>query len=307
MRKRNSAGSFFVLVMTVLALCGCSNVPASSSKTLSPQINSMSSGTSEKINLTAVTPDSIKKAGALHIGTDLTYEPYEYIGDDGKPTGYDWEIWQMIAKDLGVKLQYEDLAFSGIFAGLETGKYDVAACSCLINKERAEKYAFCEPVYGSAYSIVKNSGDGSIKTTDDLTGKKIGVQVGSSTQTAVESYNEKLKSTKGNGFASIEKYNVSTDAFLDLSNKNIDAVCENISICKKQVDNSNGSMVMVGNIGDPIYSSFAFRKSDTEFLKYVNDEITKFKQNGELEKLMIKYFKSADTNLPDKAADYLPQ
>jgi polar amino acid transport system substrate-binding protein len=241
------------------------------------------------------------------MGTDLTYKPYEYMDDSGNPAGYDFEIWQNIAKDLGVELKYQDLAFAGIFTGLETGKYDVAGCNCMINTERAKKYDFCRPVYSSKYTIVKLASDDSIQSVEDLKGKKVGAQLGSSTQQAVEKYDNVLKTKLGSGIGEIKHYNLSTDAFLDLTNGNIDAVCENNSICDQQVSQSDGKFKIVGTILDPVYISFAFRKTDTELRDYVNSEIDKFKKDGTLYTLQKKYFGFEIKDLPDDESQYIPQ
>lgn len=303
--------SFVSLAMaSVMALgIGLSGCSSDSSPSVSPPSSTTSSSASASSSASSgtVTIDSIKKAGALKIGTDLTYKPYEYMDDSGNPTGYDFEIWQNIAKDLGVKLEYQDLAFAGIFTGLETGKYDVAGCNCMINTERAKKYNFCRPVYSSKYTIVKQSNDDSIQSVEDLKGKKVGAQLGSSTQQAVEKYDQILKTKLGSGMAEIKHYNLSTDAFLDLTNGNIDAVCESNSICDQQVSQSDGKLKTVGTILDPVYTSFAFRKTDTELLDYVNSEIDKFKKDGTLYTLQEKYFGSEIKDLPDDESQYIPQ
>lgn len=298
MKKRMLA---MILVMTA-AVAGCGSAKAGAGE--STAVAGADTGATEK-KTEEVTLDSIKEAGVLHIGDDFTFDPYEYMDDDGNPTGYDYEIWQKIADDLGVKLEYDDLAFSGIFAGLEAGKYDVAACSCSITPERMEQYSFCYPVSSSEFCIVKRTDDDSISATEDLAGKTVGVQLGASPETAAEDYSKKLEADGGTGISEIKEYDLSTNAFLDLTNGNIDAVCESYVVCKQEVDASDGKLEVVGSISNPVYASFAFRKADTELVNYVNEEIAKFKEDGTLAELQEKYFGTTFEDLPEDESEYV--
>lgn len=291
---------FAIMLALATVMTGCGGTEDSSGGDTGTA--SVSEGTEE---LAEVTLDSIKEAGVLHIGDDFTFDPYEYMDDDGNPTGYDFEIWQKIAEDLGVELEYDDLAFSGIFAGLEAGKYDVAACSCSITAERMEQYSFCHPVASSEFCIVKRVDDDSISEVEDLSGKTVGAQLGASPETAAEEFSAQLKEAGGEGIAEIKEYDLSTNAFLDLMNGNIDAVCESYVVCKQEVDANEGALEIVGSVSKPVYASFAFRKTDKELLDYVNSEIIKFKEDGTLAELQEKYFGTTFEDLPENEADYV--
>lgn len=298
MRKK-----LFVIMLAVAAvMTGCGKTGENSGSDVGTSAVEKNGSTEE---LTEVTLDSIKEAGVLHIGDDFTFDPYEYMDDDGNPTGYDFEIWQRIAEDLGVELKYDDLAFSGIFAGLEAGKYDVAACSCSITAERMEQYSFCYPVASSEFCIVKRADDDSIGAVEDLAGKTVGAQLGSSPETAAEEFSKELEETSGEGLAGVKEYDLSTNAFLDLMNGNIDAVCESYVVCKQEVDANDGSLEIVGSVSKPVYASFAFRKADKELLDYVNSEIAKMKEDGTLAELQEKYFGATFEELPENEAEYV--
>lgn len=247
-----------------------------------------------------VTLDAIKEAGVLHVGTDLTFEPYEYLDDDENPVGYDVEIWQRVADELGVELQLEDLSFSGIFAGLEAGKFDAAACCCNVTAERMEKYLFCYPVAFDEFYLVKRADDASISSVEEANGKIAGVKLGTAPATALEEFS----ATLADGIAE-KDYDSSTSAFLDLTNGNIDLACESYTICKQQVDASNGALEIVGSISTPVYCSFAFRQADSELADFVSGVIKQMKDEGALEELQIKYFGVTFDDLPENPAEYI--
>ncbi len=291
---------FVIMLALAMVMTGCGGTEDNSGSNAGTA--DVSGGTKK---LAEVTLDSIKEAGVLHIGDDFTFDPYEYMDDDGNPTGYDFEIWQKIAEDLEVELEYDDLAFSGIFAGLEAGKFDVAACSCSITAERMEQYNFCYPVASSEFCIVKRADDDSINAVEDLSGKTVGAQLGSSPETAAEEFSKQLEETAGEGLAGVKEYDVSTNAFLDLKNGNIDAVCESYVVCQQQLEANGEALEIVGSVSKPVYASFAFRKADQELLDYVNSEIAKFKEDGTLAKLQEKYFGTTFENLPENEAEYV--
>lgn len=291
-----------VALLAALALTGCGSkasvTEGAADKTTQEAAAEEGEGTlaaSEGITL-----EAIKEAGVLHVGTDLTFDPYEYLDDDENPIGYDVEIWQRVADDLGVELQLEDLAFSGIFAGLEAGKFDAAACCCNVTAERMEKYLFCYPVSFDEFYLVKRADDDSVSSVEDANGKAAGVKLGTAAATALEEFSATL-----NDGINEKDYDSSTSAFLDLANGNVDLACESYTICKQQVDASNGTLEIVGSISTPIYCSFAFRQSDSELADFVSSEIKQMKEDGTLAELQIKYFGVTFDDLPEDPAEYI--
>lgn len=140
-------------------------------------------------NTEAVKEDEI---GTVIVGIDGTYPPFNYMSDDGEPTGFEIEMIQEIGKraDLDIKLQ--TVPWDGVFGQLDTGKIDTYACCIFPNEERQEKYLFSrEYIYDENRFIVRG-GDGSLyKTYKDLEGHKIGVAGGGNSILAVEKLQER--------------------------------------------------------------------------------------------------------------------
>jgi polar amino acid transport system substrate-binding protein len=100
------------------------------------------------------------KPGVLMIGMEIGYPPMEYYGLDGKtPMGFDVDMGKAIADKMGLKVEYVDVAWDGIFAGVETKRYDCIMSSVTITPERMTAHNFSKPYIGNAISIVslKNS------------------------------------------------------------------------------------------------------------------------------------------------------
>lgn len=137
----------------------------------------------------AVKEDEI---GTVIVGIDGTYPPFNYMGDDGEPTGFEIEMIQEIGKraDLDIKLQ--TVPWDGVFGQLDTGKIDTYACCIFPNEERQEKYLFSrEYIYDENRFIVRAGDESLYKTYKDLEGHKIGVAGGGNSILAVEKLQER--------------------------------------------------------------------------------------------------------------------
>lgn len=297
MKKRIIAAVLTACLMLGLAGCG-----AAGGEKTADTADSQAESTGGSFS---VTVDEIKERGTLVIGGEMNYEPYEYLDENDKYTGYDIEIWEYIAKDLGVELEIIDLPFSGALTGLDAGKYDAVGCVVGVNPDRAKSYLFSSPVMINRTLAVKSAGDSSISSVEDCGGKTVGVQVGSSAEREAEAWNEELTAA-GAGFAEVKKYTGTTDAFMDLSNGGIDVAVEAEAMIKSLMSKTPGQYEIIGQVGENAYLSYAFRQSDTEFMEFVSDEIKKMKEDGTLSELQQKYFEMDIVgDLPD--SDFIPE
>jgi polar amino acid transport system substrate-binding protein len=94
------------------------------------------------------------KPGVLMVGLEIGYPPMEYLDADGNAVGFDVELAGLIADKLGLKLELVDTAWDGIFAGVDTGKYDCIISSVTITEERLGAHAFSRPYIGNAMAMV---------------------------------------------------------------------------------------------------------------------------------------------------------
>src|SRR5262245_30633029 len=124
------------------------------------------------------TLDSVKKKGVLVAGSSAEYPPFEFVAD-GKLIGYDVEMAEEITRRMGVKVEWEKIDFKGIVAALTAKRVDVLITALTYTPERAARIAFSEPYFDAGIGALIPK-DSTIAKADDLAGKKVGVQLGSS-------------------------------------------------------------------------------------------------------------------------------
>ena len=128
-------------------------------------------------NAKAASLDEIKKRGLI-VATEDDFRPFEFV-KDGKPTGFDNELIEDLRKYAPFEVKQEILPWTGILAGVSTGKYDVAITAAIITKERKKSLDFTSPIADATHYYVKRKDDTSITSIKDLNGKTVGVQAGS--------------------------------------------------------------------------------------------------------------------------------
>lgn len=293
--------------MMIGCLAGCGSSDSGSSDTAADGTTTEAADDGE-----ALTLDAIKAKGKLVVATEAAYEPFEFLDEDGETIiGYNADILQQICDDLGVELEYVDLPFQGILAGLEAKKYDMVGATLGITAERAEKYTMTEPIQSGTNVFIKRIDDDSIKTADDMAGKIVGTQTSSYNETDTIAYNDAVVAEGGEGYAELKTYDSYPEAYTELRNGQVDLVAQNYaSACALVLENpdlyelvvdENGEVAMISE--SETWLGWAVRKSDTELSDYINSEIEKFKENGFLAEEQEKWF-GETVELP--STDYIP-
>ncbi len=155
-----------------------------------------------------------KDANKIVVATDATWPPMEYVDEDKNIVGYDIDLMNAIAEKAGLEVEFKNVAWDGIFAGLAAGEYDAVISSVTILPDRAEKYDFSEP-YLDAGQIVVTGADSDITGPDDsLSGKTVGAQISTTGAMAIQ----KMEGV------TLKEYDEVGLAFEDLLAGRIDAV-----------------------------------------------------------------------------------
>jgi polar amino acid transport system substrate-binding protein len=238
----------------------------------------------------ADTLEDIKKRGTWVIGTEAAYVPYEFF-KDGKIIGYDPDIMSLIGSKLGVKVEFVDTQWSGIIPALYAKKFDCIVSAMTITQERAEKVLFSMPYADASNVILLRDGEARIKTADDLSGKTIGVQLGSAAAGIIKVFEAKLKAEGKPGYAEVKQYEHFPEAYQDLLNKRVDAVVNSRSTLMVVMRDAPGKFQVLGGVSDIVaYFGMAFRKEDVALHDFVNTQLAAMKQDGSLAKLQEKWF-----------------
>jgi polar amino acid transport system substrate-binding protein len=138
-----------------------------------------------------------------------------------------------------------------------------------------------------------------MKGPDDLSGKIIGTQLGSSSQKAAEAFEAQLKAQGKPGYTELRTYERFPTAQQDLLAKRLDAVVQGRPPLKVLIKERPGQFKILSGLGPKAYYAAVVRKGNTALLEYVNGQIRKFKQDGSLKALQEKWLGEADTTLPD--------
>ncbi len=249
--------------------------------------------------------DDIKKKGEMVVGMEVAYVPYEFF-KDGEVMGYDVDLTRKFAEKLGVKVKFVDTEWAGIIPALLANKFDVIISGMTITAERAQKVNFSMP-YAEATSVVlARADDDSIKTAEDLAGKRVGAQLGSAADKVAKKFEDAIKAKGKPGYSDYKLYDHYPEAYVDLTNKRIDGVVNALSSLQIVIKETPGKYKTVTGVQDiKAYFGMAFRLDDKKMVAFVNEQLGEMKKNGELDKLQIKWFGST-TETPNEVPKELP-
>lgn len=226
---------------------------------------------------------TIKDKGVINVGLEGTYPPFSFVDENGKLTGFEVELSEALAKELGVKAKVQPTKWDGILAALESKRLDVVVNQVTISEERKKKYDFSEPytVSGIQALVLKKKADQlGIKGAQDLAGKKVGVGLGTNYEQWVKQDVPK---------AEVRTYEDDPSKFADLRNGRIDAILIDRLAALEYAQKAKDTQ-LAGDAFSRLESGVAMRKGEPELLDAINKAIDKLKADGTLTKLSEKYF-----------------
>lgn len=216
------------------------------------------------------------EAKSLVMATNAEFPPYEYY-DNQKIVGIDVEIAQAIADDLGMKLEIEDMAFDSIIAAVQSGKADIGAAGMTVTEDRLESVNFSDSYTTAAQVIIVKEGS-DIATPDDLMGKTVGVQLGTTGDIFVDDVEN----------ATVERYNKGFEAVQALLQGKIDAVLIDREPAKVFVSQNEGLKIVDEEFTVEDYA-IAIAKDNEDLLKSINESLARLKESGKLQEIIDKY------------------
>ena len=215
----------------------------------------------------------------LVMATNAEFPPYEYHEGDAI-VGIDVEIAQAICDELGKELVIEDMAFDSIITAVTTGKADFGAAGMTITKDRLKNVAFTDTyTKASQVVIVKEGSD--IATPDDISGKVVGVQLGTTGDIYVSDMSD----------VTVERYNKGFEAVQSLLTDKIDAVVIDQEPAKVFVSENEGLVILEEHFTDEDYA-IAIAKDNTELVEAFNDALAALKESGKLDEIIGEYIQA---------------
>lgn len=254
-----------ILMIGILAACGTSTKDSASDK-------ESANGDGKKV---------------LMMGTSADYPPFEYVETAKRDDiiGFDIDVARAITEKLGYEFRVKDIDFNGLVPSLENGSVDFVLSGMSPTAERKKTVDFSDIYYKSNHMIVTKS-DGKIKDVKDLNGATVGVQL-ASIQEGI------AKDLKKDGLdLKIENRNRIPDIVQEIKAGRFDAAIIEDTVAKGYL---NGNPDLVGYVIDgktkteEAGSAIAFQKN-SDLTEKFNTELKKMMENGEMEKLVVKWF-----------------
>ena len=225
---------------------------------------------------------SDKNEGVLRVGTNAEFPPFEYIGDDGQPDGFDVALIKAIGEKLGYEVVIENMEFASLIGAIGT-KIDVAIAGMTIDEERLQSVSFSDPYYDAIQYVIVPEGS-AIETAEDLKNKKIGVQLGTTGDSAVEEIEG----------ATAVQYNKGVDAVNDLLNGRVECVIIDKNPALVFESEYEGIVALPGDQFDFAVEQYAIAipKGDAELATKINKALKELKEDGTYNALVEQYIEN---------------
>lgn len=230
--------------------------------------------------------------GILQVGSCLDYRPFEYFEKGSEePTGFDVELTQAIADELGLEVEWVRADFDTIFTAVDAGQFDMVAAASTITPERQETVDFSDPYYNARQALSVQSGGPA--STDELgDGDTVGVQKGT---TGADWARDNL-APKG---VTIRTFTAITDAFTNLEGGQVDGIINDEPSSAAEIEQRPG-LELVESIDTDENYGFAFSKDNPDLTLAVNEALQGVIDDGTYQQIFEKYFPG--TALPEEFA-----
>lgn len=226
--------------------------------------------------------DVVKEKGVLRVGTETTYPPMEFTDDAGKPIGFDIDMMQYIADEMGLELEIITTDFAGITEGLAANRFDTIAATMNITEERKKSVLFSEPyIPAVGLSIILSTDNQDIKGFADLNGKILGIQQGSTTEDWT---------TTQTGLGEVKKYLKVSEALLDLSAKRVDAVVTDNVVGAYYMNQDASNYVMLDELTEAGPVAIAMPMNSPKLKAEVDRILADMVASGKMAELSQKWF-----------------
>lgn len=224
--------------------------------------------------------DAIKSAGVLKIGTEGTYAPFTFHDGEGKLVGFDVEIGEAVAENLGVKAEFIEGKWDGLIAGLDVQRYDVVINQVGITDARKQKYDFSDPYIASKAVLIVRASNDDINGFEDLAGKKAAQSLTSNFGKLAEEAGAELVGTDG----------FDQSIQLVLTRRADATINDSLSYLDFKKQKPDAPVKVVAEKANADYSGILVRKGDPELVAALNSALADIKADGTYQAISDKYF-----------------
>ena len=228
-----------------------------------------------------------EKTDTIVVLTSSGYEPYEIIDTDGNLTGFDIELMEALAAEVGIEIEWKDVNFDGIIASLQSGQSEIAIAGISPTEERKAMIDFSDVYFNSESGLTNYlvfDVESQISSLEDLEGLVVGVQLGTVQASLLESISAEYNFT-------VDLRNTNTQIVEELKAGRIDVLVVEKLIAESILD-ANTSLTSVGfesQLDDVSGNAIAFAK-DSEYTELFNEALQTLLENGTVASLIEKWF-----------------
>src|SRR5271156_6191028 len=227
----------------------------------------------------------IKMRDELTTATEMHSPPFD-ISDNGTYKGLDHDLVDAVAREMGVKVSYLDLPWTSVLPGLEAKKFDLCIAPVTITKERMKRYAFSVPIADATAALMKRANDASIMKPEDIAGKTVGGQKGTSQVEQLKAFAAKLPKP-----VEVKEYVDNNQSYADLAAGRIDASVNSLpNLAYAAQQRSDTFAVVTPPFGQPTYFSWVARLEDTTLVDAINAAILAVTADGTMAKIQKTWF-----------------
>lgn len=223
--------------------------------------------------------------GVLNVGTNAEFPPFEYVDDNGEPDGFDIALIKAIGEKLGVEVQVENMEFDALVAAIGK-KIDVAIAGMTVTEERQQTVDFSNPYYMAVQYVILPEGS-EIAAAEDLKGKAIGVQLGTTGDFIAEDIDD----------AEVSQYNKALDAVNDLVNGRLDCVIVDKNPALVFESRFEGQVTAVDGAQFGFETeeyAISIPKGDTALADKINGALQEMMEDGTFDALVAEYIEGGE-------------
>ena len=219
----------------------------------------------------------------VSVAMDATWPPFESVDETSKDIiGLDVDLMNAIAKEAGFEVEYSNVPWDSLLAGMAQCQYDVAISAMTITPERAEQFAFSDPYFAAGQVVTVRADNTDITGKDSLAGKTVGVQLGTTGD---------IEAQKITG-ATVKNYDDIGLAFQDLMNGQTDAVIADNPLALGYIGQNLDKLKTAGEVFTDEFYGIAVCKEKTDLVAQINRGLAAVKAQGLIEELTTKWISS---------------
>ncbi|MDR0402633.1 MAG: transporter substrate-binding domain-containing protein [Treponema sp.] len=227
------------------------------------------------------------KQGVLTVGMEIGYPPMEYFDSDGKtPIGFDVELSKALAGKLGLKFEYVDTAWDGIFAGVDTGKYDCIISSVTYNEERAARYNFTKPYIANAQLLVVRK-DARVKprTLEQVQGLRLTYQAETTSDELATNWIE-----ESGAQVQVFEYDKVMNCFDELTLNRVDVILVDSVVAAEYLSRPNNPFEITAEISNDEVLAVCLKKGNDALTAALDKALDELYADGTLQKISRDVF-----------------